>query len=258
MRKFLAAAALLCVALAASVSARAAEPSRLDEIVKTGKLRVCLTGDYKPFSFYKSDNSFEGMDVELARSLAKALGVEAQFVKTTWPTLMPDFLDRCDIAMGGVSVTLERLKKASFAHSHMVDGKAAIARCADAAKFQSLAAIDQPSTRAIVNPGGTNERFARANYKQLKLIEYPDNVTIFQQIVDRKADVMITDASETLWQAKQHPELCSINPERPLQYAEKAFMLPRGDAPFKEFIDTWLHLAKNSGEYDGVYGKWFK
>ena len=49
--------------------------------------------------------------------------------------------------------------------------------------------------KVIVNPGGTNERFARANYKQLKLIEYPDNVTIFQQIVDRKADVMITDAS---------------------------------------------------------------
>jgi len=160
--------------------------------------------------------------------------------------------------MGGVSVTLERLKKASFANSHMVDGKAAIARCADVAKFQSLAAIDQPSTRAIVNPGGTNERFARANYKQLKLIEYPDNVTIFQQIVDRKADVMITDASETLWQAKQHPELCSINPDQPLQYAEKAFMLPRGDAPFKEFVDTWLHLAKKSGEYDGVYNKWFK
>lgn len=254
MKKFLAAIALLCVA----VSAWAAEPSRLDEVIKSGKLRVCMTGDYKPFTFYKPDNTFEGMDVDLARSLAKGLGVEAEFVKTTWSTLMADFQAKCDIAMGGVSVSLERQKKASFAMSHMVDGKAAIARCADVAKYQSLAAIDQPSTRAIVNPGGTNERFARANYKQLKLIEHPDNVTIFQQIIDRKADIMVTDASETLWQAKQHPELCSINPDKPLQYSEKAFMLPRGDAPFKEFVDTWLHLAKQTGEYDGIYNKWLK
>ncbi len=240
------------------MSAWAAEPSRLDEVIKSGKLRVCMTGDYKPFTFYKPDNTFEGMDVDLARSLAKGLGVEAEFVKTTWSTLMADFQAKCDIAMGGVSVSLERQKKASFAMSHMVDGKAAIARCADVAKYQSLAAIDQPSTRAIVNPGGTNERFARANYKQLKLIEHPDNVTIFQQIIDRKADIMVTDASETLWQAKQHPELCSINPDKPLQYSEKAFMLPRGDAPFKEFVDTWLHLAKQTGEYDGIYNKWLK
>ena len=111
---------------------------------------------------------------------------------------MADFQSKCDIAVGGVSVSLERLKKASFASPHMVDGKAAIARCRDTERFQSLAMIDLPSTRAIVNPGGTNERFARTNFKQAKLLVYPDNVTIFQQIIDGKADVMVTDASETL------------------------------------------------------------
>lgn len=254
MKRLLAALALLCLAGAAA----AAEPSRLDEVLKSGKLRVCMTGDYKPFTYYKPDGTFEGMDVDLARSLARGLGVEVQFVKTTWSTLMADFQSQCDIGMGGISISLERQKKVAFAQSHMVDGKAAIARCADVAKFQSLDAIDQPSTRAIVNPGGTNDKFARANYKRLKLIEHPDNVTIFQQIIDGKADVMVTDASETLWQAKQHPELCSINPDRPMQFSEKAFMLPRGDVAFKEFVDAWLHMLKSNGEYDATFNKWLK
>ncbi|SDX84920.1 cyclohexadienyl dehydratase [Collimonas sp. OK242] len=261
MKKFV--FALMLVLSAATVSASAevsaqVPPSRLDEVVKSGNLRVCMTGDYKPFTFFKSDNSFEGIDVDLAKSLAKALGVEARFVKTSWTNLTADFLEKCDIAMGGVSVTLERQKKVSFSAPHMVDGKAAIARCADAGKFQSLAAIDQPATRAIVNPGGTNERFARANYKQAQLILYPDNVTIFDQIVQGKADVMVTDASETLWQAKLHPQLCSIRPEQPLQFSEKAFMLPRGDVPFKEFVDTWMHQLKASGDYDRVFNQWLK
>lgn len=254
MKRALLALALLCMTLIGQ-SAHAAE-SRLDDIIRTGKLRVCMTGDYKPFTYFKSDQSFEGMDVDLAQSLARSLGVEAVLVKSSWSTLMDDFLSKCDIAMGGVSVTLERLKKASFAAAHMVDGKAAIARCSDVAKFQSLAMIDQPGTRAIVNPGGTNERFARANFKQAQLILHPDNVTIFQQIVDGKADLMVTDASETLWQARQHPELCSIHPDQPLQFAEKAYMLPRADVAFKEYVDAWMHLLKANGDYDRVLNKW--
>ncbi|EJN09761.1 transporter substrate-binding domain-containing protein [Herbaspirillum sp. YR522] len=242
-------------ALAADADAVA---SRLDRVLGSGKLRICMTGDYKPFTFYRPDQQFEGIDVELAQSLAKSLGVEAQFVKTTWSTLMNDFVAQCDVAMGGVSITLERQKKAAFSAPHMVDGKSPIVRCADRQKFNSFDAIDQPGTRAIVNPGGTNERFARANYKRATLLLHPDNVTIFQQIVDGRADVMVTDASETLWQAKLHPELCPVTPEHPLQFAEKAFMLPRGDVAFKEYVDAWLHLAKETGEYQRIFDKWLK
>jgi cyclohexadienyl dehydratase len=233
-----------------------ADASRLDDIQKSGSLRVCTTGDYRPFTYQNPDGSFEGMDIDMAKSLAKALGVEAHFVKSTWPTLMSDFTEKCDIAMGGVSVTLERQKKAYFSNSHMVDGKAPIVRCADLARFQTLEAIDQPGTRAIVNPGGTNERFARAHLKHAKLTVYKDNVTIFDQIVRGDADVMFTDASETRWQSKQHPELCPVNPDKPLQYAEKAYMLPRGDMTFKAFVDTWLHLQQKTGEYQEIYAKW--
>ncbi|AIY44100.1 Cyclohexadienyl dehydratase [Collimonas arenae] len=251
---------ILVLALGTQAVPAAAQtsPSRLDEVIKSGNLRVCMTGDYKPFSFLKADNSFEGIDVDLARSLAKALGSEARFIKTSWSNLTSDFLEKCDIAMGGVSVTLERQKKVSFSVPHMVDGKSAIARCSDVQKFQSLAAIDQPGTRAIVNPGGTNERFARANYKQAQLILHPDNVTIFDQIVQGKADVMVTDASETMWQAKLHPQLCAIHPDQPLEFSEKAFMLPRGDVPFKQFVDTWMHQLKATGEYDRLVNQWLK
>ncbi|MES2069743.1 MAG: transporter substrate-binding domain-containing protein [Pseudomonadota bacterium] len=241
-----------------SAFAAHAQTSRLDEVLKSGKLRICMTGDYKPFTYQRADGNFEGMDVDLGLSLAKALGVEAQFIKTTWPRLMSDFLEKCDIAMGGVSITLDRLKTAGFAESHMLDGKSAIARCSDASKFQSLAAIDQPTTRAIVNPGGTNERFARANFKQAKLIVHNDNVTIFEQIVQGKADIMVTDSSETLWQSKQHPELCAVNPDKPLQFAEKAYMLPRADPAFKAWVDAWLHMQKETGSYQQVFNKWLK
>jgi cyclohexadienyl dehydratase len=236
-----------------------ATPSRLDDVLARGTLRACTTGDYKPYSYYRQDDGrFEGIDIDMTESLAKSLGVKAEFVKTTWPTLLSDFIAKCDVAVGGVSTTLERQKHAFFTTAYQVDGKTPIVRCADVGKYQTIAQIDQPATRVIVNPGGTNERFARAHFPHATLTVYPDNVAVFKQILAGNADVMVTDASETLLQQKLNPGLCSVHPETPFEYGEKAWMVPRGDVVFQQYVDQWLHLARASGEYRAIADKWLK
>jgi cyclohexadienyl dehydratase len=245
-------------AASATPAAAAPAPSRLDDVLARHTLRVCTTGDYKPYSFLKPDGQFEGIDIDLAESLAKSLGVKAEYVKTSWSNLMNDFVAKCDIAVGGVSTTLERQKRAFFTQPYMVDGKTPIVRCDDVEKYQTVEQIDQPTVRTIVNPGGTNERFAKQFFTHSQLIEYPDNVTIFKQILDGHADVMVTDASETLLQQKLNPGLCSVHPDKPFQFGEKAYLVPRGDVPFQQYVDQWLHLARSTGEFQSVVDKWLK
>jgi cyclohexadienyl dehydratase len=140
----------------------------------------------------------------------------------------------------------------------MVDGKTPIARCADASKYQTIHEIDQPGVRTIVNPGGTNEKFAKQFFTHAQLIEYPDNVTIFKQILDGQADVMVTDSSETLLQQKLNPGLCSVHPDKPFQFGEKAYLVPRADVVFQQYVDQWLHLARSTGEFQASVDKWLK
>lgn len=234
--------------------------NRLDTVVRNGKLRVCTTGDYRPFTFHdKTAKLYQGIDIDLAKSLAGSLGVEPEFVDTTWKTLLPDFAaGKCDIAMGGISVTLERQKQVFFSQPYLVNGKAPIARCADEAKFQTMDDINKPDVTVIVNPGGTNEKFVREKLAGAKIEVYPDNVTIFQQILDGKADIMIAESVETELQEKLHPGLCAINPEKPLQYGEMGYVLPEGDVAFKAYVDQWLHLAKATGEFDRIYDSHIK
>jgi cyclohexadienyl dehydratase len=232
--------------------------SRLDEVVNRGTLRACTTGDYKPYSFQRADGGFEGIDIDLTEALAKSLKVKTVYVKTSWPQLMDDFTSQCDIGVGGISTSLERQKRAFFSTPYRVDGKSPIARCADAQRYTSLLAIDQPGVRVIVNPGGANEKFARQFLTHATLIVYPDNVTIFRQIADGRADVMVTDTSEALFQQKRMPQLCAIHLDRPFQYGEKAYLLPRGDTVFQQYVDQWLHLYQASGELQAVMDKWLK
>jgi cyclohexadienyl dehydratase len=244
-------------ALVLPLHAFAQDASRLDTILKQGKLRVCTPGDYKPFSLATA-GGFEGLDVDLAQSVAKALGAQAEFVKTSWPTLMKDFTEKCDIAVGGISVTLDRQKTAFFTAPYMVNGKAPITKCENVAKFQTVADIDKPGVTVIENPGGSNERFARANFKNAKIVIFNDNTTIFDEILKGNADVMISESVETIVQQKARPGLCAVNPDKPLQYGEMAWLLPRGDVAFKAWMDQWLHLAKATGEYDGVVARWLR
>ena len=46
--------------------AQAPSGSRLDDVIKSGKLRVCTPGDYKPFSLQRADGGYEGLDIAAA------------------------------------------------------------------------------------------------------------------------------------------------------------------------------------------------
>ncbi|MBR1143715.1 transporter substrate-binding domain-containing protein [Bradyrhizobium sp. AUGA SZCCT0431] len=245
--------------LTMSAHAQQPAPSRLDDIIKRGTLRVGMTGDYRPFTYLdKTTSKFRGFDVDMAEALGKALGVKVEFVHTAWPQLMKDFeADNFDVAMSGVSITLDRQKKGLFSTPIMREGKTPIARCADKGKYETIADIDKPGTRVIVNPGGTNERFARANVKNAEVKLHNDNVTIFDEIAKGNADLMMTDSSETLYQQKLHPGvLCAVHPERPFDFAEKAYWLQR-DVALKAFVDQWLHISTEDGSFRKIYAAWF-
>jgi cyclohexadienyl dehydratase len=253
--------ALLIAAAWATIAAPAfADGSRLDAILARHVLRVGTTGDYRPFTALdKASGEYSGFDIDMAHSLAEALGVSLAFAPTTWGDLAKGLADgEFDIAMGGVSVTLDRQRIGFFSAPYVRDGKTPIARCSDQEKYETLDEIDRPGVKVIANPGGTNERFDRARLHAAQIVVYPDNLTIFDQLASGRADLMITDASETRYQAKLHPGvLCAIHPDHPFDFAEKAYWMPP-DPALKAFVDQWLHLVKENGQFDALYGKWLQ
>jgi cyclohexadienyl dehydratase len=218
-------------------------------------LRVCSTGDYRPFT-YHDQQGWTGMDIDLAENLAKHLGVKLELVQTTWANLIADVGTKCDMAMGGISVTPERAKRALFSRPYLHDGKAAIVRCADSEKYRTLADIDRPGVRVVVNPGGTNAQFDKANLHQATVLTYPDNNTIFEQVAAGKADAMITDASEIRWESTQNPQLCGVSVDRPFSSEEKAYLIAQSNPRLVESVNDWLDGAQKDGTYARIAEKW--
>jgi cyclohexadienyl dehydratase len=102
----------------------------------------------------------------------------------------------------------------------------------------------------VVNPGGTNERFAKANLPHARLAEHPDNRTIFDEIAAGHADVMVTDGAEVDYQARRHAGvLCPAAVADSFDHFDKAYWMTR-DPALKAAVDAWLAQVLAAGQYE--------
>ena len=161
---------------------------------------------------------------------------------------------RYDIAMSGVSRNLKRQREAYFSAAYHKGGKTPITLCKHINRFNSLEKIDKESTSIIVNPGGTNERFVDSQIHHAKKVLHSDNRTIFDEILNGRADLMITDGIEVQLKSSQHKGLCAAMPGEYLTYLDKGYLMPQ-DEKLKNYVDLWLSTRLADGTVESAFKK---
>ncbi|WP_417332604.1 transporter substrate-binding domain-containing protein [Halarcobacter sp.] len=98
-----------------------AQDSRLDKILETKQLKVCIWPQYYSITYVDPrTQNLTGIDSDLSKELAKDLGVELKLVKSSFPTLIKDVTsNKCDIAMFGIGKTEKRMEKLRFTTPHL-------------------------------------------------------------------------------------------------------------------------------------------
>ncbi|WP_026765418.1 transporter substrate-binding domain-containing protein [Selenomonas ruminantium] len=223
----------------------------LEDIAARGTIRIGTTGDYIPMSYLNPQTgAYEGIDAELSQLIADSLGVKIEYVPTSWPTLTADTLaGKFDIALCGISRNYARAKTMAMsdAYGEGVFGKTILCRKSDAKKYQSLADIDKPEVRVMINPGGTNEKFAHANLKKAKLIVHQENADIPRQVAEGNADIMITETVEAARYIELNDKLAAPLMKAPFTRHSCGILMQKGDQEFLNYINFVLAELKMDG-----------
>ncbi len=100
-----------------------AKDDQYDVIKKRGEIRVGLSADYAPYEFEQTVNGksrYVGIDIELAKKVAKDLGVDLKIVDMSFDSLLGSLkTGKIDIIISGMSPTPERRKEVDFTEQYM-------------------------------------------------------------------------------------------------------------------------------------------
>ena len=225
-----------------------------EEIKARNVLRVGTAGDYQPMSYLDPDTGkYVGFDAELADDLAQALGVELEYVETSWPTLMADTLaGKFDLAICGITITDARKEQALMSEGYFGNGKTVLCRAEDADKYVSLEAINRPEVRVMENPGGLNEKFARENLPDASITIHNVNQEIPGLVAAGEADVMITEIMEAGYYVSQDERLAAPLIFEPFTHGQLGVLMPKGSEALLAYVNAFLETEKDSGRIEAL------
>ena len=222
----------------------------VQRIQERGVLLVGTTGDYRPLSYLEADNIYWGFEIEMAEEMARQMGVDVEFVPTSWPTLTGDVLkdpQTFDLAVSGITITEERLRIMTMSDGYLANGKTILCRTEDSARFRSLDDIDNPEVRVMVNPGGLNEKFAHDYLTHATIIVHPNNEEIPGLVAQGEADVMITEITEAPWYVQNDLRLATPLLATPFTHGEIGMLMRKGQDDLLRFVNQTIRRMQADG-----------
>ena len=232
---------------------------KVAEILDRGTILFGTTGDYRPLSFCEPDGTYWGFGIEVAKEIANKLGVAPEFKKTSWPTLTADVLTEpqlFDLAIGGITITDARRETMLMSDGYLANGKTILCRASDADRYQSLADIDKPEVRVMVNPGGLNEKFANENLTHATIIVHQKNEEIPTLVAEGQADVMITEITEAPYYVQTDSRLAAPLLNKPFNHGEIGVLMQKGQEDLLQMVNNIIRQMKSDGSLRKLHDKY--
>ncbi|RAU21104.1 amino acid ABC transporter substrate-binding protein [Paramagnetospirillum kuznetsovii] len=240
---------VLAAAVMLSIStAQAAEPGRLERIVKAGEVRVCIWPDYYSISYRNTrTGQLEGIDIDMAKELGKDLKVKVQFVDSSFKTLVDDLLaDRCDVSMHGVAITPARQEKLVFTQPHLRSGIYFITTKTHPV-VKSYADMDRDGVVVAAAAGTYMVDVMKTELKHATLLEVATPEAREQEVMAGRADLFATDYPYSRKMLARHDWAKLLSPPTPLAPNAYAYAMAPGDAGWLATMDAFVARAKADG-----------
>ncbi len=230
--------------------------STLDNILASGKLRFGTTGDWNPMTMRDpATNDRMGFDIDVANALAADLGVEVEFVPTTWKTIVAGVASGAYDMTGSASVTVGRAKTAGYTDPYLALATVPLTLAANADKYQSIADINQEGVRVAVT-AGTSQQFQAPNlFPNATIIKVEAPAREYGEVLAGRADVSITSNVEANTLVQKFDQL-TIVPAKPAFPTLIAMLTPRDDQAWINYLNHWIAIKKELGFFDDLKAKW--
>ncbi len=253
---------LLLLALAVNFFAADARGSTLSKIVQNGELRVGLDPGYMPFEMRDKRGQIIGYDVDLAKKIAKEMGVKLTIVPTSFDGIIGGLLsDKFDMIISAITITQARNLQVNFSEPYVVIGQTLLVNKALKNKIKKVSDLDDKKYKIVTKLGVTGEIVAKKYFKNAKIVTFDTESDALSEVLNSKADAFIYDQPYNILFMTDKGKDRLIHYDTPLSYEPLAIAIRKGDPDFLNWLNNFMRQIKEDkieNFHRNLYDKWLK
>jgi len=230
----------------------------LAEIKKSGKLRVGIA-EIVPWAMHDKDGKLVGFEVDVARKLARDMGVEAEFHPDEFRYLIPDLgANRFDIIIAGFSIEARRALVVNFSEPYNVTDVTIATSKKMGGELKAMEDFNKKGVTIGVVEGMTSEDLAALEFPKASIQTYTEDSALFTDLVAGKLAAAVADSPRLEILGKLYPDAVAVPDVAPLGTFPAAFAVRRGDMDFVNYLNSWI-AARKADKWISTRRKyWFK
>lgn len=255
MKKTYAFVALLS-ALSLMFAVAASAGPAMDRILKKGELVVGTSGAQPPMTATTKKGEIIGLDADISRAMADAMGVKVKFVAMPFAKLLPALeAGQVDMILSGMTITPKRNQKVAFVGPYYVSGKGILAVAEKYADLQQATGLNTPEVTVAALKNSTSQKFAETLISKAKLILTNSYEEAIDLLFKDKVDVVVADFPFCALTAYRYKEKGLIAGESPLTFEPLGIAMAE-DTLLINWVQNFLNMLNDSGELNEMYKKW--
>jgi polar amino acid transport system substrate-binding protein len=247
------AAMALGIGMSAGVAgvATAADDS-LDKVKAAGTVKIGMLVDFAPYGIMNSQNEPDGYDADVAKLLAKAMGVKLQIVPVTGPNRIPYLLSgQVDILVASLGITPERAERVDFSTPY-------------AGISISVFGIKSINVKAAADLAGKTIAVARASTQDVGVTKVAPPEAKIQRFDDDASAVQALLSGQVPLMGCSNVVIAQVEKMAPGKFEEKFRLSQQVQGivvrPKSEQLLAWVNNfvkgVKANGELNKIHEKW--
>ena len=214
------------------------------EMLQPGKLQVATEGTYPPFSMQSPDGKLDGLEIRVAKEVARRLNVEYVPVVIKWESILIGLMsDQYDMISAAMDITPERQKQVTFANGWLESGGRVVTKVNSPIK--SGADIKGKTVGALVASTWTKLAEERGA-KEVKT--YKAESDALQDLVNGNIDAVITDSIAAAYAIKTS-KLPLTMTEDYVSQVQKGFPFKKGKPNLVKAVNKAIEDMIADGTY---------
>jgi polar amino acid transport system substrate-binding protein len=236
-----------------------AKKSTLEAVLKKGELRVGFEAGYMPFEMTDKKGRFVGFDIDMAKEMAKAMGVKFVPVNTAWDGIIPALItEKFDIIMSGMTVTQERNLKINFANPYIIVGQTILLHKKHKGAVKSYKDLNNSKYTVTSKLGTTGEQAVKRMIPKCNYKSFETEPEAALEVVNGKADAFVYDLPYCVVFNAEQGAGKLVFLDKPFTFEPLAWAVRKGDPDFINWLNNFLSQVKNDGRYERIHNKWIK